>query len=692
MSDHQSNNIQYIREQYIRKLNSASNSTKQAQVIADDLFALDLTIYSNDYSLDSAIYSAFAESKLDPTISLHPEQIEIIYQIDNNDAIIISAPTSFGKTFCIFEYIAQKLPNNIVLVVPTLALVDEYVKRVIRKYPDFFSIYKVHTYIDGEKKYNYKNKNIFIITHDKVVQENAYQCIEEIDFLVIDEVYKLETAPFDDRVLVLNMAYYYLSQKAKKYVLLAPFIKSVEDIESLNKKPFFYNTNYSPVVNDVQIKEILKEKDRYQECQNLILSLIPKEEKTLIYFPTVRDIYIYINKYIVQEPLITNFQPEIEAFLKWAKDEIHEEWSIIKAMERGYLVHNGQLPFGTRMFQLDCYENDNLFNHLLCTSTLLEGVNTTAKNIIISKPSRKSDDNLSAFDFYNLVGRTGRLNKHFIGTAYYLKTPSDPDYHKNDAIKAIKFEITDDSKDIKIQKNDLFDDDEVTDFLNELNISIKDYLLNIGSRLRFETVLNIYNRFKEKKTDLLDKLLNYINEPNSGRLDLVKILYIIVENIKNENDPNMKFNCNIINQLLNRRRPKIKTIINNTKKYYQTRTIDNIIFTTIRMKMSYIEHKFYVKVLLIRYFLELSKTQKELINVLNEKIIHSIEFLYFSSSIQNKMLISLGIDERDVEKIIQIIGDDFDDIFELKIRLKNKLSQLRRISFISKYIIQELIR
>ena len=75
MSDHQSNNIQYIREQYIRKLNSASNSTNQARIIADDLFALDLTIYSNNYSLDSSLYSAFAESKLDPKISLHPDQI-----------------------------------------------------------------------------------------------------------------------------------------------------------------------------------------------------------------------------------------------------------------------------------------------------------------------------------------------------------------------------------------------------------------------------------------------------------------------------------------------------------------------------------------------------------------------------------------------------------------------------------------
>lgn len=58
----------------------------------------------------------------------------------------------------------------------------------------------------------------------------------------------------------------------------------------------------------------------------------------------------------------------------------------------------------------------------------------------------------SAFDFYNLVGRTGRLNQHFVGNAYYIKAPGDPEYRKIDAIKSIKFEITDNSKDIDIQK------------------------------------------------------------------------------------------------------------------------------------------------------------------------------------------------------------------------------------------------
>lgn len=230
---------QYFREIYIRNLADADDSTQRARELADDLFSLDLTVYSSNYTFDSLLYSAMAESALDHSMSLHPEQIQIINEISSNDAVIISAPTSFGKTFCVFEYIARAKPSNIVLIVPTLALVDEYLKRIIKKYKDFFGQYKIHTHVDENGTYDFDCNNIFILTHDRVVQDNTYEVIQQIDFLVIDEVYKLETDPSNDRVLVLNMAYYYLAQRAKKYVLLAPFIKSVEDIEILEKKPVF---------------------------------------------------------------------------------------------------------------------------------------------------------------------------------------------------------------------------------------------------------------------------------------------------------------------------------------------------------------------------------------------------------------------------------------------------------------------
>lgn len=679
---------QKLREFYIRSLSDSSNPTQKARELADNLFALDLTVYSNDYTLDSIIYSAFAKSQLDDEVSLHPEQIEIIEKIKENDALIVSAPTSFGKTFCVFEYIARTMPNNIVLIVPTLALIEEYIKKIIKKYHRLFSKYKIHTHIDEEKKYDFEQKNIFVITHDRVVQESAYKMIEQIDFLVIDEVYKLESDEKNDRVLVLNMAYYHLAQKAKKYVLLAPFIKSVEDIEQLDKKPVFYNTLYSPVVNDVKTIKILRHEDRYVECQRLLKEVIT-DKKTLIYFPTVTGIYKYVNEFVSKEPIINDIDESAKYFLEWARDEIHEDWCVIKAMERGYLIHNGQIPIGTRMFQLDFYESSSIFNRLLCTSTLLEGVNTIAQSIIITKPSRMSDRNdnnsdFSAFDFYNLVGRTGRLNKHFVGTAYYLKAPTDPEYNKIDAIKSIKFELTDESKDIDIQKGNIMEHPDVIAFLEELGITIDDYLINIGSKHRFETVKAIYYRYKEKKYEILQELLAFLNNERHGRLNLIKYLYYVAEG---RND---SYRANIINSLLNRSRPKIKTIVDNTKKYFKSKDIDNIISTTINMKMSYIEHNFYAKVILIKYFMELELTNKPTIEVLNNKVLNTIEYLYFSTSKQKKMLLDLGVYERDIEYIIRIIGDDFEDTFELKKRLQKSFDMLQGIGFVSRYVIKNI--
>lgn len=675
--------IQQERDKYIKILDKSDDKTQKAKDMADDLFALDLTVYSKNNSFDSIIYNALSLSELDDSISLHPEQQKILNEMENNQALIVSAPTSFGKTFCIFEYIVRYKPQNVVLIVPTLALVDEYRKKIISKYKEKFKEYKVYSNLDEEKEYDFTRKNIFILTHDRVVQEASYMLIKEIDFLVIDEVYKLEKDLKDDRVLVLNMAYYYMSKIAKKYVLLAPFIKNVYDTELLEKKPVLYSSNYSPVVNEVITTEIINDKDRELECKN-ILDKIGTKEKTLIYFPTVTGIYNYIKDVISKEDVIEDIDESIKHFIDWAKEEIHEEWGLIKALERGYLIHNGQLPIGTRMFQMNFYENSDFYNRLLCTSTLLEGVNTSAKNIIITKPSRTKNESFSAFDFYNLVGRTGRLYEHYLGRAYYIKGKNDPTYKKIDAIRSIRFELTDESKDIDIQTGDIEKHKDVLDFLNELGITRDEYCSKIGNKVRFETIIKIHNKYKEMKSELLKELQNLNDNSEKGRGDLVNILYTII---------NSKINfleSQIINKLLNRNRLKLKSVINSVSKGKEN-SIDFIIATTIRLKMGYIEHEFYTKCLIIRYFLEHDGVRSELLNKLNEKVINAIEQLYFSDSIQKKMLMDLGVYERDIEKIIQIIGSDFEDEIELKNKLIDNIEKLDKVSFISKFVIKNLI-
>lgn len=65
-------NIQIIRERYIRRIDSAIDKVQKIQELSEDLYALDLTVYSMNYSLDSAIYTALAASEIDSKIFLHP--------------------------------------------------------------------------------------------------------------------------------------------------------------------------------------------------------------------------------------------------------------------------------------------------------------------------------------------------------------------------------------------------------------------------------------------------------------------------------------------------------------------------------------------------------------------------------------------------------------------------------------------
>lgn len=683
--------IQDIREMYIRKLAESEKPSDTATLLADDLFSLDLTVYSRFYSFKSMLYNSVTKSYLDESVSLHPEQIRIVEHIERNLASIISAPTSFGKTYCVFEYIARHKPSNVVLIVPTLALMDEYQKKIIKKYKSVFSEYIVHSNITESDSFDFSKKNLFVLTHDRVVQESAYSKIEKIDFLVIDEVYKLETDVNDDRVLILNMAYYFLAEKAEKYVLLAPFIRKLEECEKLEKHPVLYRTSFSPVVNEVKIDEILTEEERFGKCKER-LGKIPSDEKTLVYFPEVREMYRYVRDVITQEPILVEKPSFVDNFIRWAKEEIHEEWSVVLALERGYLIHNGQIPLGSRLFQLDFFEQKGLFNRLLCTSSLLEGVNTTAKNIIIVKPSRSLMDGkapFSAFDFYNLVGRTGRLYKHFIGVAYYIKSPSDPDYNKVDALKSIKFEISDVSQDIDIQLKKGERHPDFVDFLKIANMSQDEYLANIGFSLRFRTIVELYIRFSKKIQELKDILETGQKDEIHVKHNLIIWLYCLIENKSADFWNKMKMS--LIQNLLNQKRLSLKAVIDKTRMYYAGVRMDDMISNAIKLKYGYIEHDFYKKATIICFFMKKFDFPDSQITLLKKYILQPIEYLYFINKKQQKMLLDAGIYERDIDKIIRIIGTDFDNVNQMCQKLIANRDKFDNISYMSKYVIDKMV-
>lgn len=66
---------------------------------------------------------------------LHREQSTVLARLQKGKSIAVSAPTSFGKSFIIDAFIAAKHPDTVVIIVPTIALMDETRRRLLKTFP-----------------------------------------------------------------------------------------------------------------------------------------------------------------------------------------------------------------------------------------------------------------------------------------------------------------------------------------------------------------------------------------------------------------------------------------------------------------------------------------------------------------------------------------------------------------------------
>lgn len=151
-------------------------------------------------------------------IYLHEEQLSILIDLQSKKSVVVSAPTSFGKSLLIEEIVSSGIYNQIVIIQPTLALLDETRKKLVN-YNDQYKII-VSTAQEPTKE----KSNIFLFTAERVVEYNHFP---EIDFFVIDEFYKLSLSRDDDRAIALNQTFNKLLKHTNKFYLLGPMIKDI---------------------------------------------------------------------------------------------------------------------------------------------------------------------------------------------------------------------------------------------------------------------------------------------------------------------------------------------------------------------------------------------------------------------------------------------------------------------------------
>lgn len=483
---------------------------------------------------------------------LHKYQKEVtdLFRINTENRYILSAPTSFGKTFTVYTIIKKMGYSNILLVFPTISLLSENLLKL--QNDEFFTTYKIHS-LSEIKKEEFGEKNIFIYTPERYLSFLDNNNLN-FDFTFVDEIYKIdndfiinnETPEENERDTAYRLALEYACRNSRDLLLAGPYIQFQKPETRVNSFNNFTSINRFNKLeyNDIEIvsKNITHIKRNKFEIGNTVhrlkagtstmqdkvaQSIINLDENTLIYCGRKYDVERFAG-FLLRNPeynslLLKKDDNELYSiFLEHVEKNFSSDWILFKALEKRIGIHHSGIP---KYIQ---NEMINLFNkgELLClfsTTTITEGVNTTAKNLIITSV-KKGIKSLKQFDAKNIAGRAGRFNVHYSGNVIDLteefeaviESQQDKIEHKNYDNNRNKTDV-----DLEVTLDEFLTDDD-KNFKAEINKAkvksgLPDFIFQSYKTIGPLEKISIYNRIKEMslvefhKIDQLKQVLNLSN-------------------------------------------------------------------------------------------------------------------------------------------------------------------------------------
>lgn len=471
------------------------------------LSAVDLDIYAKTNSFYDKLGRAIKESHVENSIILSNEQI-ICLELLLKGNLFISAPTSFGKTFIALEFISRNIDifDNIVFVVPTIALMNELRKKCFKYFGNIYVIITSEAELD---KNLYRNKKIMILVPERINSKKVRKYLDniKIDFAIYDEIYKLNSKLDNDnsRLIIMNYTYKYLIENAEKILLLGPFIKNASFEKSKISISKFI-TNLNLVYNEIN--------DDLSHLNYLGMN----EDKQFVYFKSPKS----VTRFLKQNEEIKNKLNDVEyekEIVDWMSKNVHKDWYYIDYLKKGIGIHHGNTPIFLRKYIEDEYAN-GFIHTILCTSTLIEGINTPTNKLVVYDTPR------GVFELNNLIGRVGRLNINSPtkGEIYFMNDETRKLYNPDEWIELnILFEqdeLFSNNKEDESLYLDKSPNDLISKKINDLKAKLKE-LFDID----YSEVLEMGIEFK-----VLDNFIDHFDSlvKNSKEFNVIKIIKFLI--------------------------------------------------------------------------------------------------------------------------------------------------------------------
>lgn len=388
-------------------------------------------------------------------------QKKIWDSMDQDKILGISAPTSAGKSFVILLKLISRLINediDIVYIVPTLSLLNQVTEDFNREIKRI-GIDDCWISNSFDENQMIGKRNIYIMTQEKAISafSDSEKAFSKKLILVADEIQNIERIKEDtdqrSKILFDTLVEFRYKENVEQIIISGP---RIEDIDKVGESIFGietvdHTTSISPVLNlTYSIKKIdrkyflnqycaLTDKPMAREIENVALiegygqkqytdkylgylnnfvNGVGGNAQNIIFAPTsnsARKIALALD---------SKESGSVEELIQYYQTTIRDNYSLCQTLSKGVAYHHGKLPMHVRR-TLEKAIADKLVKNVVCTTTLLQGVNLPAQNVFIRNPhlyinKKKDSQELTNYEMANLRGRAGRLLKDYVGRTFVM--------------------------------------------------------------------------------------------------------------------------------------------------------------------------------------------------------------------------------------------------------------------------------
>lgn len=368
-----------------------------------------------------------------------------------------SAPTASGKTFLVLQWLIDQVKSGdkctAVYLAPTRALVSE-IENNLKGMLTGLDLIDV-TSLPLPNKYEIAKTGgkrvIFVFTQERLhLFANVLHEHLDIDLLVVDEAHKIGD---HQRGVILQDAIERLSRANAqiKAVFISPATQNPEVLladapEGINT--ISVNSDSTTVLqNLITTKQVprksklwsleLKQQNAQLPIGILRLSSSPdglrkrlafiaaavgERGGTLVYANGAGEAELVADLICQLLAKCESIEPELADLADLARKGVHQNFSLAPLVERGVAFHYGNMPSLIRL-EIERLFRSGKIRFLVCTSTLIEGVNLSCRTIVVRGPRKGRGHPMEPHDFWNLAGRAGRWGNEFQGNIICI----DPD-------------------------------------------------------------------------------------------------------------------------------------------------------------------------------------------------------------------------------------------------------------------------